>query len=269
MATGLSNVVGIHAGETAWVFGKGPSLSSFPLEKAGKIRCAVNETAAYIPDCKYVFANDGVRGYRDVFKPGMRLFQPRRALCEFDSGKKGELPCDVVIFDDDYGDDRLFLPPSSLAECLAIRRGTLGSAIQILSIMGVRSIILVGFDGGEGRAEGFPWRTRLRSDHANEYRAIRESAIEQGELMGIDLQFYNQDKTMTEGKTYIRMTRSCFVDSVPRSNGEIWKALPSRARELIARGWAVPHEAPAESPKQPASTEKQPAKDAPKQKSKP
>ena len=51
-----------HAGETAWLFGKGPSLSTFDFKTAGPLRVAINDVIAHVPDCLYGFANDGVEG---------------------------------------------------------------------------------------------------------------------------------------------------------------------------------------------------------------
>jgi len=162
----LSRFLGIHEGETGWIFGKGPSLATFDFNTAGKLRFAINDVIAHIPACKYGFANDGVAKWADVYRPGHVLFQPLRCLHEYDSTQPGAVACRVVTFHDSCEDTRLVLPPEQLLHELTIRRGTLGSAIQIIRIMGVRTIHLVGIDGGGQHAPGYEWRTRLRADHA-------------------------------------------------------------------------------------------------------
>jgi len=65
-----------HAGQTAWLFGKGPSLSTFDFKTAGPLRVAINDVIAHVPDCVFGFANDGVSKWKDAYKPGQTLFQP-------------------------------------------------------------------------------------------------------------------------------------------------------------------------------------------------
>lgn len=132
----LADFINRHAGESAWLFGKGPSLSDFDFSTAGPLRCAINDTIAHIPACTYGFANDGVRRWRDLYQPGQILFQPRRCIWEYEGAPVG-VACDLVWFADGYGHERILLPREELARELSIRRGTLGSALQILHLMGI------------------------------------------------------------------------------------------------------------------------------------
>lgn len=245
----LTPFIGKHAGETAWIFGKGPSLSTFDFKTAGKLRVAINDVIAHIPDCLYGFANDGVAKWRDAYQPGQILFQPSRCLHEYDSTQPGAVACDVVTYKDGSDDYRLALPPAQLAEELTIRRGTLGSALQILHVMGVRNIHMVGIDGGGQHAEGFEWKTRLRADHAKDYDAIRSAAIDAAFIMGIALRFHNQDHTMeTNGRIFVRLTRNCFAQALPYSAGEIASFSPKIANELISNRCAEPFSPPESKP---------------------
>ena len=234
----LRSFLNRHAGETAWLFGKGPSLSTFDFSTAGPLRVAINDVSAHVPNCLYCFSNDGVERWRDVYEPGQILFQPRRALGEFDS--TSGLACEVVIYSDEYDDERLTLPREELAQSLAIRRGTLGSALQILHIMGVREIHLVGIDGGKAHAPGYQWRTRLRNDHAREYNAIRNAAIDSADIMGITLRFHNKTEIMSNnGKLYVKFTRNAAACGEPYSQGEIASFNPKICAELVAARAAV------------------------------
>lgn len=235
-----------HAGETAWLFGKGPSLANFDFQTAGPLRVAINDVARYVPDCRYCFANDGVGKWRDVYQPGQILFQPRRCLTEFDSTAPGALQCEVVTYDDTRNDIRLGLPRADIAELPTIRFGTLGSALQILHVMGVESIHMVGIDGGCSHAPGFEWRTRLRADHGQTYDRIKSSAIDTAAVLGIALHFHNSTDTMTtDGKIFVRMLRNCFANAQPYSEGEIASFSPKTARELITIRCAEPYTPPA------------------------
>jgi len=205
-----------HAGETAWLFGKGPSLATFDFNKAGPLRAAINDVIAHVPSCAYGFANDGVRQWVDVYKQGQTLFQPERGLQEYDC--RESIKCDVVAFPDTY----------------AARRGTLCSAIQILKFFGVSTIHLVGIDGGKVHASGFEFRTRIQSFHRTAYDEIRNDAVLLADELGIDLIFHNQDHIMTDGKITMRITRNCFVSGEPMAEGEIKSFPPLVARDLIA-----------------------------------
>jgi hypothetical protein len=245
----LADFINRHAGETAWLFGKGPSLTTFDFQTAGPLRVAINDVIAHVPHCVYGFANDGVARWIDAYKPGQVLFQPRRCLHEYDSTAPGAVACDVVAYADDSDDRRLVLPRERLAECLTIRRGTLGSALQILHIMGVREIHMVGIDGGGTHAPGIEWKTRLRHDHAKDYDAIRSAAIDAAFLMGITLKFHNHDHTMqNDGKIFVRMLRNCFVGGNPYPLGEVAAFSPKVAHELVSNRSAEHFAAPTERP---------------------
>ena len=224
----------LHAGQTAWLFGKGPSLQNYDFKQAGKLRFAINDVIAHIPDCKYGFANDGVAKWRDVYHQGQILFQPLRAISEFDS-RNGAVNCEVVTYKDFQDDSRLALPREQIAELPTIRRGTLGSALQIMHVMGIVKIYMVGFDGGGDHAQGFEWRTRLRNDHAADYNAIRNAAIDAAELMGIQLHFHNQDNIMEpNGKIFVRFLSNSFVKGIPYAQGEVVSFNPKIAQDLTA-----------------------------------
>lgn len=245
----LQNFIGKHSGQTAWLFGKGPSLSTFDFKTAGKLRFAINDVIRHIPDCLYGFANDGVAKWYDAYKPGQVLFQPARCMHEYDSTQPGAVACEVVTYLDDSDDRRLTYTPERLAEILTIRRGTLGSALQILHVMGIQNVHLVGIDGGGQHAPGFEWATRLRADHHKDYDAIRSAAIDAAFIMGMTLRFHNQEHTMeNNGRVFVRMTRNCFAEAKPYALGEIASFSPKIARELISNRAAEPFSPPEDKP---------------------
>ena len=52
-----------HIGETAWLFGKGPSLDQFEIRLAGPLRICINESLGRVLQLSYFFAHDeGSRG---------------------------------------------------------------------------------------------------------------------------------------------------------------------------------------------------------------
>ena len=208
-----------HAGETAWVFGKGPSLSGFDFKHAGKLRCAINDTIAHIPDCLYGFSNDPTDRWADVYRVGHTIFQPFRALSVFSPPA-----CTLVGF----------------GEELTQRRGTLGSALQILHHMGVRDVHLVGIDGGAVHAEGFAFRTQVQPHHRTDYFEIRSDAIALGDELGMTLHFHHPHTMNTDsGKLTVRFTRNTAAAGIHYEAGSTAELPPKTAFELIAADGAV------------------------------
>ncbi len=162
---------------------------------------------------------------------------------EYDS-RHGGVACHVVTFTDGYDDLRLCHPREELAHALTVRRGTLGSALQILHVMGITTVHLIGFDGGRAHAPGFDWRTRLRAEHGTEYTAIRNEAIDAAHLMGLTLKFHTTTLMETDGKTFVRITSNTFAEGVPYSAGQIVSLNPRVARDLFNARAAEPFTPP-------------------------
>lgn len=241
----LADFINRHAGQKAWLFGKGPSLATFDFKTAGPLRAAINDVIAHVPNCIYGFANDGVDRWAELYRPGQILFQPTRCLGEYDSTIPRAVDCDVVTYDDTCNDIRLCMPREEIAKEPTIRKGTLGSALQILHVMGVRTVYLVGIDGGGTHAPGYEWRTRLRHDHAGDYNSIRSAAITAAELMGISLIFHNHTDNMEpNGKLFVRMIKNCMAQAAPYAIGEIASFPPHIAEELISCRAAEPFTPP-------------------------
>lgn len=245
MARTLLDFVNKHKNETAWVFGKGPTLDGYDFDRAGKLRCGINEVVQYVPNCTYAFSNDSVRLWQEIYTPDQILFQPlRTAEHRIPSGKT---LCEIVIFDDDYGDDRAFLPRKEQArDGISIRHGTLGSLLQILNIMGVARIVAVGIDGGGKRAENYKWTTPIRNDHARDYNNIRNQFILGASMLGIDLEIIGtQPNQPKNGMIRILTTRNVSISGRSFYHGEIVEVTPEDAAMVIGAGKAeMFHEGP-------------------------
>lgn len=249
MPRALRDFLHLHPGETAWLFGKGPSLDRFDFATAGPLRLAINDVVGRVPGCRYGFANDSVADWAHLYTPGLVLFQPRRLYHDIHAARV-PVACERVWFDDDWDDDRLAWPPERLAaEGLCVRRGTLGSAGQILRVLGVRRVVCVGIDGGGRHASG-TWLTRLRHDHAADYNAIRDGFILASRLGGLQVEFFGADPgSNPDGMKTIKILENTFIRGRAVCVGEITEASPFEAEELVALGravfWAPPPAAPA------------------------
>lgn len=246
MPRDLLDFLNLHPGETAWLFGKGPSLDGFDFAAAGPLRVAINDVVGRVPGCVYGFANDSVADWAHVYQPGLVLFQPRRLEHDIHAARC-PVACERVIFDDELDDERLAWPPARLALIgLSVRRGTLGSAGQILRVMGVRRVVCVGIDGGGRHASGH-WHTRLRHDHAADYNSIRDAFVTASRIQGLDVVFHGADLTtqLPNGMITIKILENTFIRGVPVRAGEIVEAAPSDAAILIAERRAVAWNAPA------------------------
>lgn len=241
----LRDFLNLHAGETAWLFGKGPSLDRFDMALAGPLRVAINDVVRYVPGCRYGFANDSVERWAEFYQPGQVLFQPLRVLHDIHAGKP-PLACERVWFADDWDDDRLVWPIERVAEHgLTVRRGTLGSAGQLLRLMGVAKVVCVGIDGG-GQHAARSWRTELRTDHAPEYSSIRAHFIHACRLSGLPVEFHGADlsQQLPDGMKTIKVIENILVGGIHCCSGAIIEQPPHIADQLVADGLAVHWRAP-------------------------
>jgi len=244
----IKDFKGIHQGETAWMFGKGPSLNDFDFSKAGPIRCAINDVAGIVPNCKYAFANDRCddpnEGWADVYQHQTILFSPRRTYKDPFLKASPVKACEHVIYDDIHDTTKrdslkMATPQSLIDNGLIIRRGTLGSALQVLWIMGVTKIICVGIDGGGIHSNRAQWRTRLRNLHFIDYNAIRDAFIEAAGWLAVDLEFHGSKLLMRNGKMKIKIIKRTFVGEGVGYPGNEYEVVPGEGEQLIAAGKAI------------------------------
>jgi hypothetical protein len=233
----LREFIDIHKGETAWVFGKGPSLDGFDFSDAGKVRVGINDVVAVVPDCLYGFSNDRVVGWLDVYEPHHVLFTPKRTADNYE-----ERPdCDVCVFEDHHSTP---LDPTrrplDMADCLTIREGTLGSVFQVLFVMGIRKLVCVGIDGGNRHSRRAHWRTTLKNEHYKEYNQIKHRFLEGAQALGMEVRFFNEPgEEMSNGKKTVLVTGNTFVRGIPYEEKQIVELNASDANDLVAAGQAV------------------------------
>lgn len=237
----LTGFLGKHAGEVAWLFGKGPSLDLFDFKDAGPIRAAVNDVAAIVPGCRYGFANDDTADWADLYRNTGKdfvLFQPWRIA------KTATVPpCKWHVFADRADDDLWHLPAREKAvQGLGVGNGTISSAIQIFQIMGIRKVVCVGIDGGQKHASRNQWRTRLQNDHWRTYARIRQSFIVRARELGIELEFFGAGKTPEQkrGNMKILIVRNTASKGITFAEGEVVELEESEAGLLVACGKAIP-----------------------------
>jgi hypothetical protein len=241
MPRALRDFVGIHAGETAWLFGKGPTLDRFDMREAGPLRCAVNDVVRYVPECVYAFANDSIAPWVQHYAPPTVLFQPGRTRRDH-AWESPAPPCELVVFEDTPSQRLPSRNPRDLADCLEVRRGTIGSAVQILWIMGVSKICCVGIDGGGGRSSR-EWLTEMRNDHYADYNAIRDQFIAAATMQHIDLEFPCNELRpggLRNGNVVVRVKSGCLIGGRAYEVGDIAEVHPRDAETVIDLRLAEP-----------------------------
>jgi len=151
----IAELLNKHAGEEAWIFGKGPSLDGFDFGMAGPLRICINESLGHVPDPTYFFAHDEVPIQRAAahWPTSCRaILQPVRGRLAARLGIPVEL---IFAYEKRERElDVLDWPPEQLAlqSCLLGLTGTAHSAIHFGRLIGATSVVFVGMDGGGGYA---------------------------------------------------------------------------------------------------------------------
>lgn len=243
--TQLSDFLHRHRGESAWVFGKGPSLDKFDYSQAGPLRIGINDLVGVVPGCLYGVSGDAVTDWIDLYQPGQTLFHPLKLAEE---GQPLPATADVCLYREENGDDTLLeRTREQMCQYLQVRRGSLGRALQILHIMGVRLIHCVGMDGGREYATRAQWRTNPHHTHPQSYDGIRDHFIQGAAALGIEIRFHKGDQPMTNGTTRVRITRDIFINGQPYQSGKIYTLFDPDARDAVAAGGARFEPAPTET----------------------
>ena len=144
-----------HRGETAWLFGKGPSLDTFDMARAGSLRVCINESALCVPAPSYFFAHDEApiqRVAAERSSPCTAILETSRARFAEKCGWGKE---NIFVYEKRRLDQKLLsMPPQALAATHALygNSGTVHSAIHFCHLVGVVEVVMVGFDGGGGYA---------------------------------------------------------------------------------------------------------------------
>lgn len=179
-------------GETAYLFGKGPSLDTFPMASAGPLRITINEAALVVPDPTFMFAIDGKPLTNIGTPPCMAILGPDEVSKRFDASgnllhagrtyQRGSFE----TYRKHTGRDILDWPKEKVAAAgeLYFDGGTVQPAAHFAWMLGVIEVVLVGFDGYGpyakilGMGDGGP---------SNRHLAIRTTLL--AELDHLDLPY--------------------------------------------------------------------------------
>jgi hypothetical protein len=184
----IGGFCGKHAGDTAYVFGKGPSLDTFDMTLAKGPRVCINESALVVPCPTYFFAHDEKPISRVASMWPERctaILEPSRAQYAVKCG----LPEDAIaVYGLRHGDiSVLGLTRDEVARrnVLYAKLGTVHSAIHFCHLIGVSRVVMVGFDGQGGYAASL----RVTSAGWN-HAQIRTHAIEILDMLDIKHEFW-------------------------------------------------------------------------------
>lgn len=151
----IAELLGRHANEEAWIFGKGPSLDSFDVETAGSLRICINESVLQVPGARYFFAHDENPIRHSATRwPAvcLAILQPVRATFAVSCGIPEDLirtytKCERQLDTLDWSAETIAKHHSLLG-----LTGTVHSALHFCRLIGACSIVFVGMDGRGGYA---------------------------------------------------------------------------------------------------------------------
>ena len=189
-----------HEGETAFVFGKGPSLDHFDIDQAGPLRICINESIRSVPRSAYFFAHDElpIRRAAECWQSGCRaILQLPRAELACDCGIADE---SIYVYDKRQGEGHsttLTAEQMAARNCLYGNSGTVHSALHFCRLIGASRVELIGFDGAGGYAKclGLP-------AGGAQHERIRRDSVNLLEILQIPFEFFGQIETanVTSGR---------------------------------------------------------------------
>jgi len=151
----ITELLDVHKGEEAWIFGKGPSLDRFDFALAGALRICINESLAIVDSPTYFFAHDEGPIERVASNWPHRcraILQPVRG----DWAVRCGIPMsDVFTYEKrDRDVEVLDWPAAKIAQRARLigLTGTVHSALHFCRLIGVSSVVFVGMDGRGGYA---------------------------------------------------------------------------------------------------------------------
>ena len=187
----IADLLGRHAGEEAWIFGKGPSLDAFDDRTAGPLRICINESVLRIPEATYFFAHDELpiqRAAAEWQKECRAILQPVRA----DYAIKCGIPAKSVYVYTKR--ERELEVLSWSAELIAREAGLIGltgtvhSAIHFCKLIKVSSIVFVGMDGKGGYAQCIGLKP---PSGGGQHDLIRRDTVRVAERLEVSIRFVN------------------------------------------------------------------------------
>jgi len=185
-----------HAGQTIWIFGKGPSLDDFQVASAGEVRICINESLRAVPRPTYFFAHDEgpIHNVANTWpEQCSAILQLPRAIFAEQCG----IPTDAIfVYEKRYCDNAVRdMNAASLARhrCLYGNSGTVHCAIDFCRLIGATRVVMVGFDGTGGYAKSIHL-----PDGGAEHDRIRRDSVSLLNALAIPYEFFgscNADKS--------------------------------------------------------------------------
>lgn len=177
----LSSLLNCHKGETAWVFGKGPSFDSYDDSKVGSLRLCINHTVLFVRNPMYFFAGDsGIVKEISVPLGCKAVLEPAKAVLARLKGCR-----DIVVFNKGQDERRLlFYSAEEIASFgkLFGKYGTVHMCLHFCKLIGASFVELIGIDGGSGY-------TKKVKGYNQDYTLSRDYCVEMLELLGLQYHF--------------------------------------------------------------------------------
>lgn len=178
-----------HRGETAWLFGKGPSLDHFDLSQAGPLRICINESALIVDDPTFFFAHDEtpIKNVSGEFSHDcVAVLEISRArLAE----KLGIPKNNIYLYQKEpilFFDSLASINEIAASSSLVGANGTAHSAIHFCKLIGVKCVKLIGFEGEGPYAPSLNMEVPLGGGR---HAQIRSESICLLEMAGLEFEF--------------------------------------------------------------------------------
>ena len=189
----ICEMAGIHSGQEAWVFGKGPSLDRFDMNQAGSLRVCINEILFYIPGPRYFFAHDqiGVQRVTEEAWPADCIAVLEDHFARY-AVERGLPSSSIRAYTKRQGDlGALNETPEQMASNRGLygQSGTVHSALHFCYFVGVSKVTLVGFDGGNDYAKCYTHGV-LDPNTPHHFDIIRRDTITMLERLGVPYVFF-------------------------------------------------------------------------------
>lgn len=190
----------LHAGRTALLVGKGPSLEAFlrdpaPLLRQVDVVAAINEAVTVVPEPLYHFCNDPCDRWVEAIPESVACtFQPVRLLHDRSIAPAAP-PSPVCLFFDHHAVDAARCDPlaQEMPITLAIGPSTAASAFQILRLMGFARLVVVGLDGAGGYVR--EWSGPFQDHYYRDHREARLACEHLGRAWGWDVDWTHSGPT--------------------------------------------------------------------------
>lgn len=152
----IAELLNAHAGQVAWIFGKGPGLDNFDFSSASSPIICINESLLAVSSADYFFAHDErpIERVSKVWPIGCKaVLQPSRCSYAAHCG----IPSNDLYSYEKRDRDLSILSwtPEQIARngMLLGMTGTVHSALHFCKLIAAHSVILVGMDGVGGYAK--------------------------------------------------------------------------------------------------------------------